>query len=145
MRLIASGSAVAANAELGWVRHSLAAKPEPVRLRTQRMREILAACTTGPDMQTSGTRGNGDMARAMTPGGEGRTRARDASGRQPEVSFERDGSILSVDKRGQWACVTITRQDGARALDILLDADDAGRLSDWLIEHQEGKPTMDVR
>ncbi len=81
------------------------------------------------------------MARTMTPAGDGRPRVRDASGRQPEVTFERDGSILSVDRGGQWACVTITRQDDARALDILLDANDAERLSRWLIEHHEGKPT----
>jgi hypothetical protein len=61
------------------------------------------------------------------------------------VSFERDGSILSVETRGQWACVTITRQDGARALDILLDTDDAGLLCGWLIEHQEGRPTTGGR
>jgi hypothetical protein len=96
-------------------------------------------------MKMSGTLGDGDMARAITPAGERRTRVRDAFGRQPEVSFERDGSILSVGTRGQWACVTITRQDGARALDILLDADDAGRLSRWLIEHQEGTRTVGVR
>jgi hypothetical protein len=34
---------------------------------------------------------------------------------------------------------------GARALDILLDADDAARLSGWLIEHQAGQPTVEVR
>jgi hypothetical protein len=85
------------------------------------------------------------MARAITPAGEGRTRVGDAYGGHRMVSFERDGSILSVDTRGQWACVTITRQDGARALDILLDADDAARLSGWLIEHQAGQPTVAVR
>jgi hypothetical protein len=66
--------------------------------------------TTGPDVEMSGTLGDGDMARAITPAGEGRTRVRDAYGRQRMVSFERDGSILSVGTRGQWACVTITRQ-----------------------------------
>ena len=80
------------------------------------------------------------MARAITPADAGRPRDRDTSGRKRAESFERDGSILSVGKRGHWACVTITRPDGARALDILLDADDAARLSDWLIDNQEGKP-----
>jgi hypothetical protein len=60
------------------------------------------------------------------------------------VTFARDGSALSVDRRGLWACLTITREDGARALDILLDPDDAGRLAGWLAEHQEDQSTEDA-
>ena len=52
-------------------------------------------------------------------------------------SFARDGSVLCVDARGRWACLTITRDDGARALDILLDAEEAALLAGWLDTHAQ--------
>lgn len=52
------------------------------------------------------------------------------------VVFERDDSVLRIERRGQWACVTTTRDEGARALDILLTADEAEQLAAWLTEHE---------
>jgi len=51
------------------------------------------------------------------------------------VELERDGSTLSVQKRGTWVCVTLAREDAGRAKDILLSADEAEHLAAWLIEH----------
>ena len=77
--------------------------------------------------------------RANYPAGGSSSCARGRSGRLPDLSFERDGSVLCVATRGPWACITVTRDDGARALDILLSRDDASTLADWMMEHSDGQ------
>ncbi len=59
-----------------------------------------------------------------------------APGSPVGVAFERDDSVLTIERRGKWACLTTTRDDGARALDILLTADEAEQLAAWLTEHE---------
>ena len=67
------------------------------------------------------------------------SRAHGGSSRPAKLSFARDGSVLTVASHGPWACMTVTRDDGARALDILLSHEDAEELAVWMAEHRNGQ------
>jgi hypothetical protein len=52
------------------------------------------------------------------------------------IALDREGIYLSLQPRGTWVEITITRRDPTDAMQILITPEEAGDLAAWLIVAQ---------